>query len=245
MQQENEQAYLEVEGINTFYGKSHILFDVSLDVKGKGQVVCLMGRNGAGKSTTLKSVMGWAIPKSGSIKFRGMEIAGKKAHEIAVLGIGMVPEDRRIFSDLTVGDNLRLAIRLSEKAKRPMMWGEEKVFYLFPILKDFYFRRGGDLSGGQQQMLSIARTLMMNPDLLLLDEAAEGLAPIIVKEMAEQLLEVKKEGVTMILTEQQHLDFAMKLADYAYIIDKGEIKFHGSMSEIGENEELKHKYLAV
>ena len=189
--------------------------------------------------------MGWIIPKNGSIRLGKTELAGKSAHEVARLGVGLVPEDRRIFSDLSVGDNLKLGTRLSHLCKRPVRWNEERIFDLFPVLKDFYVRRGGDLSGGQQQMLSIARGLMTNPNLLLLDEPAEGLAPIIVKEMGAKLGKVKQEGMTMILAEQQHLDFMLKLGDYGYVIDKGEIKFHAPLSEIKDNEEIKRKFLAV
>jgi branched-chain amino acid transport system ATP-binding protein len=240
-----QEVFLKVERINTYYGKSHILFDVSLEVEKPGDVVCLIGRNGAGKTTTLRSIVGWTAPRKGSVQFRGTEIAGQSAHQITRLGIGIVPEDRRIFADLTVGENLKLGSRLSTRRGRTMIWKEEGIFGIFPILKEFYTRRGGDLSGGQQQMLSIARTLLMNPDLLLLDEPAEGLAPIIVKELGIQLLKVKEEGLTMILTEQQHLDFMMKLGDYGYIIDKGEIKYHAPLGEIKDNEEIKLKFLAV
>lgn len=240
-----QAKFLKVSGLNAFYGKSHILFDMDLSIDQKGQSICLMGRNGAGKTTTLLALMGWIRGVKGSVRFRGKEVVRQKPHRLARLGFGLVPEDRRIFADLTVGENLKLGLAMAKKWDRQMVWDQERIFNLFPMLKESYNRPGGDLSGGMQQMLTIGRTLAMNPDLLLLDEPSEGLAPIVVKEMAERLLQVKDAGMTMIITEQQHLQFVRKLAEVAYIIDKGQIKYSGSVEEILENQELKKKYLAV
>lgn len=233
---------LEATGINTFYGPSHILFDVNLHIN-EGEVIAFMGRNGGGKTTTILSIMGIVPPRSGSIKYMGEEITGKKPFAIARRGIGLVPEDRRIFPTLTVLENLQLAIKDSKKGGTN--WTVEKVFDFFPALKTFSNRRGQTLSGGEQQMLSIARALVGNPQIMLLDEPAEGLAPLIVKMLVELLLQIKEQGMSMLLTEQQHLKFAMTLSDRVYIIDKGEIKYHGESKEFQENEELKKKYLAV
>jgi branched-chain amino acid transport system ATP-binding protein len=233
---------LEATGINTFYGPSHILFDVDLYLN-EGEVIALMGRNGSGKTTTILSIMGITPPRSGSIKYMGEEITSKKPFIIARKGIGFVPEDRRIFPSLTVLENLQLAIKSSKKGGTN--WKVEKAFDFFPVLKTFSNRRGQTLSGGEQQMLSIARALVGNPQIMLLDEPAEGLAPLIVKMLVELLLQIKEQGIPMLLTEQQHLKFAMTLSDRVYIIDKGEIKYHGESKEFQENEELKKKYLAV
>lgn len=232
---------LEVARINTFYGPSHILFDVDLYIN-EGEVIALMGRNGAGKTTTILSIMGITPPRSGSIRYLEEEIAGKPPFVIARKGIGFVPEDRRIFPNLTVLENLQLARKNSPIGTR---WTAEKIFDFFPVLNTFSNRRGQTLSGGEQQMLSIARALIGNPQIILLDEPAEGLAPLIVKMLEELLLQIKKQGIPMLLTEQQHLKFAMTLSDRVYIIDKGEIKYHGQSNEFQENEELKKKYLAV
>lgn len=232
---------LAVQNINTYYGLSHILFDVSLNVN-QGEVVVLLGRNGAGKTTTMLSIMGLNAPKSGRVVYGGQDITGWEPYKIARLGIGYVPEDRKIFPDLTVLDNLE-AGRKVPKGKAPS-WTVERIYDLFPILKDFSHRAGGTLSGGQRQMLTIARTLMGNPDLLLLDEPTEGLAPLVVKMLGEFLEVIKKEGVTVLLSEQ-NLKFALKHADRAYIVDNGIIKYQGGIAELGRNEEIKKKYLAV
>jgi len=232
---------LEVEKINTFYGLSHILFDVSINV-GKGEVVVLLGRNGAGKTTTMLSIIGLNPPKSGQVKYHGQKINGLPPYKIARLGVGFVPEDRKIFPDLTVQGNLEVGQKLS--TDKSINWTIERIYKLFPILKDFSQRSGGNLSGGQRQMLTIARTLMGNPDLLLLDEPSEGLAPLVVRELGTLIQTIKEEGMTVLLSEQ-NLKFALKLADRAYILDNGMIKYQGSIAELSRNEEVKKRYLAV
>jgi len=232
---------LMVEGINTYYGSSHILFDVSLAIHA-GEVVVLLGRNGAGKTTTLKSIMGLTPPKTGSITFRGEQIGGLPSYRIARRGMGFVPEDRVIFPDLTVRENLEIAQKKTGEGIPP--WTMEKIFGFFPVLEKFQKRDGGTLSGGEQQMLTIARTLMGNPELLLLDEPVEGLAPLIVRMMGEIINQIKNQGVTLLVSEQ-NVKFSLKIAKNAYIIDKGTIRYQGSVAELWENEEIKKKYLAV
>lgn len=232
---------LEVEKINTFYGLSHVLFDVSLGVD-SGEVVVLLGRNGAGKTTTMLSIMGLNPPKSGTVTFRGERIDGLPPYQVARLGIGFVPEDRRIFPDLTVYANLDVGRKASrDQAAR---WTTDRIYQLFPVLEKFAGRRGGTLSGGEQQMLTISRTLMGDPDLLLLDEPSEGLAPIVVQTLGQAVDLIKKEGLTILLSEQNS-KFALKYGDRAYIVDNGAIKYQGSMSELEQNEEIKKRYLAV
>ncbi|UCD82529.1 MAG: ABC transporter ATP-binding protein [Desulfobacterales bacterium] len=232
---------LSVQNINTFYGLSHILFDVSLQVD-RGEVVVLLGRNGAGKTTTMLSIMGINAPKSGNITYKGRDITGLRPYQIARLGIGFVPEDRRIFPDLTVYANLDVGRKTSKNKTKK--WSLERIYKLFPILKDFSNRHGGTLSGGEQQMLTIARTLMGDPDFLLLDEPSEGLAPLIVRVLGDFIQVIKKEGVTVLLSEQ-NTKFALKNADRAYIVDNGAIKYEGSIIELEQNEEIKKRYLAV
>jgi branched-chain amino acid transport system ATP-binding protein len=232
---------LVVQNINSFYGLSHILFDVSLEVD-RGEVVVLLGRNGAGKTTTMLSIMGLNPPKSGRVIYRGQDITGWASYKIARRGIGYVPEDRKIFPDLTVLGNLDVGRRVP-KGKAPS-WPLTRIYELFPVLKDFSHRAGGTLSGGQRQMLTIARTLMGNPELLLLDEPTEGLAPLVVKMLGEFLEVIKREGVTVLLSEQ-NLKFALAHADRAYIVDNGIIKYQGSIKELSANDEVKKKYLAV
>jgi branched-chain amino acid transport system ATP-binding protein len=230
---------LEVNGIHTYYGTSHILCDISLVVE-KGEAVCLLGRNGAGKTTTLKSIIGLTPPRRGSIKFKGAEIARKAPYQIAQMGIGFVPDDRRIFPDLTVRQNILVARRERSGA----IWNIDLIYSLFPKLKQLESHQGTQLSGGEQQMLTIARTLMTNPELLLLDEPGEGLAPLVVKAMKDQLLEIKKLGVTMLICEH-NVGMAMALSDRAYVMDKGVIRYQGSIDELRSNEEVKKKYLMV
>jgi branched-chain amino acid transport system ATP-binding protein len=240
---------LEVEGIHTFYGLSHILFGVSLRVE-PGEVICLLGRNGAGKTTTLKSIMGLTPPKQGSIRFKGEEITGKEPYLLARKGIGYVPDDRRIFADLTVGENLEIATRSSEPfdyaqdKTRFVRWDKERVYELFPALKEIESRKGGCLSGGEQKMLAIARALMGNPELLLLDEPTEGLAPMLVRALEEQIRKLRETGLTVLLAEQ-NVRSALRLGDRGYIIDNGQIRYQGSIEELRENEEVRKKYLLV
>ncbi len=225
---------LAVEGIHTFYGLSHILFDVSLKVD-IGQVVCLLGRNGAGKTTTMKSIMGLSPPAEGRIWFNQEDVTGTAPFRLARKGIGYVPDDRRIFADLTVGENLEIAAR-----KGPVggEWDKEKVYELFPALKDLDGRGGGLLSGGEQKMLAIARALMTNPQFLLLDEPTEGLAPVLVRSLGERIKKLKEIGLTVLLAEQ-NIKFTLGLSDYGYIIDNGRIKYQGTVSELTDNEEVK------
>jgi len=232
---------LQVQGINTFYGLSHILFDVSLQVD-RGEVVVLLGRNGAGKTTTMRSIMGLTPPKQGTVTFNGKDITGLAPYKVARIGIGFVPEDRRIFPDLTVQANLDVGNRKSKD--KGNKWTAERIYGLFPRLKELAGRRGGNLSGGEQQMLTIARTLMGNPDLILLDEPSEGLAPIIVRVVGDFLEILKQEGITVLLSEQ-NVKFALKHSDRCYIVDNGHIKYEGSVADLEKNEEVKKKYLAV
>jgi branched-chain amino acid transport system ATP-binding protein len=234
---------LAVKEINTFYGLSHILFGVSLEVKQR-ETVCILGRNGVGKTTTLRSIMGLAPPRSGSIKFMGEEIKGRQPFDIYRLGIGLVPEDRIIFPDLTVHENLEIAIKKGKRRESMEGWTIEKVHGLFPILKARDKQWGGTLSGGEQQMLTIARTLMGNPRLLLLDEPSEGLAPLVVKAIEEQILLLKKDGMTILLSEQNS-NFALKISDRGYILEKGLVAWQGGISELKGNPEIMKNYLGL
>ncbi len=234
-------AFLELDSVNTYYGRSHILFDMSLSVE-KGEVVSLIGRNGAGKSTTFRSIIGLTPPEEGEVRFKDARVSGLRAYQICRLGIGFVPEDRRCFADLTVRENLEVAARREKQVSNP--WTVAKIYALFPRLRERETNLGSQLSGGEQQMLTIARTLMTNPELLLLDEPSEGLAPLIVALLAEMILEIRQEGVTVLLAEQ-NLHFCAKVSDRAYVIDKGSLKYHGTMSDLLANEEIKAKYLAV
>ena len=231
---------LEVKEINTFYGLSHILFELSLDVY-EGETVCILGRNGVGKTTTLRSIMGLTPPRSGSIKFCGEEIRGKQSFEIARRGIGFVYENRMIFPDLTVRENLEIA---TQRRKNPEEWTLEKAYRLFPVLKERDKQWGGTLSGGEQQMLTIARTLMGNPRLLLLDEPSEGLAPLVVRAIEEQVLALKKEGMTILLSEQNS-SFALKVSDRAYILEKGIVTWQGDIAELKSKPEIMKNYLGI
>ena len=232
---------LQVEKINTFYGSSQILFDVSLEVS-LGEVVGLLGRNGAGKTTTLRSIMGLTRPKRGNISFKGKDIFGKPTYKIAKMGIGYVPEDRIIFPDLSVLDNLNLASKTSSGSTNG--WRIERVFGLFPVLKARAHQNGGTLSGGEQQMLTIARTLMGNPELILVDEPTEGLAPLLVNEVRKLILAIAETGTTILLSEQ-NIKFSLKSSKRVYIIEKGEIQYEGSVENLRENESIMKKYLAV
>ena len=231
---------LEVTGIHTYYGLSHILFGVSLVVP-RGEIVCLLGRNGAGKSTTMKSIMGMNPPRKGTVKFMGEDVTTKKPYQHVRQGIGYVPDDRRVFADLTVGENLEISER------RPIgdvRWDKESVYDFFPALGRINSRKAGFLSGGEQQMLTIARALMTNPVFLLLDEPTEGLAPMIVKDLEHQISLLRDKGLTVLLAEQNQ-KVAMRLSDQGYVIDNGTIKYHGSVNDLRENEEIRNKYLLV
>jgi branched-chain amino acid transport system ATP-binding protein len=234
---------LEVKEINTFYGLSHILFSVSLAVR-EGETVCLLGRNGVGKTTTFRSIMGLTPPRSGSIQFMDKEIRGKQPFQIYRAGIGWVPEDRLIFPDLTVRENLEIGAKKAPKEKAVEGWTVEKVHQLFPVLKSRDGQWGGTLSGGEQQMLTIARTLMGNPRLLLMDEPSEGLAPLVVRAIGEQTLALKKEGMTILLSEQNS-SFALKVSDRAYILEKGHVMWQGDIGELKSKPEIMKNYLGV
>lgn len=232
---------LEINHLFTSYGFCQVLFDVSLHID-EGEIVSILGRNGMGKTTTLRSIMGLTPPQSGSIKWMGKEILGKPAHLIAKMGIGFVPEDRRIFADLTVWENLDVAVKASKRQRGS--WMVEKVFDFFPALKPIQNRKGGYLSGGEQQMLTIARTLMGNPSLLLLDEPSEGLAPLIVKQLGEQITNLRRDGITILMCEQNTL-FSVSLSDRVYILEKGRVCYQGSVDEFRENDEVCQAYITL
>jgi branched-chain amino acid transport system ATP-binding protein len=232
---------LEVEGLHAHYGRAHILDDVSFGV-GRGEVVALMGRNGAGKSTTLKCIIGLVRPSAGRLRFDGHDIAGGPPHAICRLGLGYVPEERRIFPELTVRENLEVG-RRPPRAGAPA-WTPEHLFSLFPNLAGLQGRQAGRTSGGEQQMLTIARTLMGNPRAILLDEPSEGLAPVIVRQMGTTVRELKQGGLTVLLSEQ-NLRFARTVADRALIIEKGRIRYAGTMEELAADEAVRATYLTV
>jgi len=232
---------LQVNEINAFYGQAKILSDVSFDVKA-GEVVALLGRNGAGKSTTMKTLMGMVRSTVGRVSFLGQDIYGTPGHQICKMGLGYVPEERRIFTDLTVMENLEVG-RQDNREGFPF-WTPEKLFTLFPNLSELKRRRGGQMSGGEQQMLSIARTLMGNPAAILLDEPSEGIAPVIVEQMAKTILALKREGIAILLSEQ-NLHFAKLVSDRAVILEKGSVRYQGSIVELDNNPEIRDAYLAV
>lgn len=234
-------AFLELHEVNTFYDVFQALFDVSLGLE-EGEAVCLLGRNGAGKTTTLSSIVGLNPPRSGHITFRGAAIIGKRPYQIARMGVGFAPENRLIFQDLTVRDNLELGCR--NKSRRGLLNAFDKVYGLFPRLKDLKDRQGGTLSGGEQQMLTIARALMGGPDLLLLDELTTGLAPIVVQLLKAQIAHLKQEKLTILLTEQNAL-FALDICERVYVIDKGMIVYEGRVEELRQNRNLMQQYLGV
>jgi len=241
MTEELHYPILIVDQINTFYGQSHVLQEVSLSING-GEVVCLLGRNGVGKTTTLRSIMGLTPPQSGQILFKGIPVARKPSFQIARMGIGYMPDDRRIFPDLTLFENLEIARRLSSKGK--VQWTFEKVYNLFPTFVDMKTRKGTQLSGGEQKMLAMGRALMKNPDLLLLDEPSEGLAPLIVQNLVEVIGRIRNEGVTILLADQ-NLKFCRRTSDRGYILEKGMVQHQGMMEEIWQNEEIVKKYLVI
>ena len=232
---------LEVAGLDAFYGRARVLEEVALAVE-PGEVMAVMGRNGAGKSTTLKAIIGVVPPAAGSVRFAGEDVAGRAPHEIARLGVGWVPEDRRIFTDLTVAENLEVG-RRAPRAGAPA-WTPEKLFALFPNLAAMRDRPGGRMSGGEQQMLTIARTLMGNPSCVLLDEPSEGLAPVIVEQMAATILALKREGLTVLLCEQ-NLHFARAVSDRAVILEKGRVRWEGAMAALMADEGARRQFLSV
>ena len=231
---------LEVEAINTYYGKSHILQDISLNVNA-GEVVALLGRNGVGKTTTLRSIMGLTPPRSGEIRFKGDPSAGSPAYVMAKKGIAYMPDDLRIFPDLTCAENLEIARRLSGRSG---YWNRERVETLFPVLGERPGQMGLNLSGGEKKMLSMGRTLMANPDLILLDEPSEGLAPLIVANLVEIIREIQKKGMTILLADQ-NLKFCRRVCERGYIIEKGRIVHADTMEAIWDDEEVIQKYLVI
>ena len=239
-------AVLEVEGLNAWYGAARVLFDLSLRV-GRGEVVALMGRNGAGKSTAIKTVMALTGRRSGTVGFCGRDISRLRPYEIARLGIGFVPEDRRIFSDLTVAENLdvgRQPPRRFPDGRPAPLWTERKLYDLFPNLAGMANRRGAEMSGGEQQMLTVARTLMGNPLLVLLDEPSEGVAPIIVEQMANTITELKQEGLSVLLSEQ-NIHFAALVSDRAYVLEKGQVQWQGRMAELMKDTAVQRALLSM
>ena len=234
------EIILSVEDIYTYYGLSQVLFGVSLQVA-RGECVCLLGRNGVGKTTTMRSIIGLTPPRRGRVVWKGHDVAGRPPYQIARAGIGFIPEDRRIFADLTVWENLDVA---SRGARNGGGWTVERVFDLFPKLRELMNRQGGFLSGGEQQMLTIARTLMGNPELLLLDEPSEGLAPLVVKALLDDIRALKERGVTILLAEQG-VDFSLALADRVYILEKGTIRYTGRAAELRDNQELRNRLLSI
>ena len=230
---------LRVQDVYTAYGLSQVLFGVNLQVI-RGECVCLLGRNGVGKTTTMRSIMGLTPPTRGRVEWKGRDITRRAPYQIAKLGIGFVPEDRRIFADLTVWENLDVATRRTPGGGFTV----ERVYELFPKLAELRDRQGGFLSGGEQQMLTIARTLMGNPELLLLDEPSEGLAPLVVEHLGEQIGRLKREGLTILLAEQ-NVDFSLDLADRVYVLEKGAVRYEGSAQAFRADESIRHQYLAL
>jgi branched-chain amino acid transport system ATP-binding protein len=238
---EENSALLQVDGIHTFIGKSHILHGVSIEIE-QGTITALLGRNGVGKSTTLKSIIGLTSPQQGSVRFRGQEIAGMRAYKICRLGIGYVPEERRIFPNLTVRQNLLMGVLPNQHLQDP--WTIDRVYGYFPQLGLRDRQKGGRLSGGEQQMLTIGRTLMGNPELILVDEPTEGLSPLMVDAVVQILRDVNEIGCTVLVVEHA-LDVALDLASRAYVMSKGEIVFRGTQEDVYATEEVRKKYLEV
>ena len=241
----SEAPALAVDRLSAWYGTAHILFDMSFTV-GRGEVVALMGRNGAGKSTTMKAVMGLLPRRSGTVHVNGRDVSALKPFEIARLGMGFTPEDRRIFYDLTVLENLDVGVRPPRTtiAGAPATWTVEAVFELFPNLAELRHRRGGHMSGGEQQMLTIARTLMGNPLVILLDEPSEGIAPVIVERIADTIVQLKRSGLSILLSEQ-NVGFAEAVSDRAYMLEKGQIHWTGTTAELAANPEVQRNYLVL
>ncbi len=240
------ETLLEARGLTAWYGAAQVLFGVDIDVR-RGEVVALMGRNGAGKSTTLKALIGMLAKRKGNIRFLGHDLSKSEPHVAARLGLGFVPEDRRIFTDLTVMENLEVgrqpARQWADGSAAPV-WTPESLFKLFPNLGEMPQRPGGRMSGGEQQMLTVARTLMGNPYLVLLDEPSEGVAPVIVEQMAHMILALKAQGVSILLSEQ-NMHFAELVSDRAYVLEKGQIRYQASMAELAANDEVRRNYLSV
>jgi branched-chain amino acid transport system ATP-binding protein len=239
-------SMLAIENLSAWYGAARILYDLRLEV-GRGEVVALMGRNGAGKSTTIKSIMGLIGERRGTVHFNGEDISRRQSYEIARRGLGYAPEDRRIFADLTVMENLdvgRQPPRRFADGQAAPAWTPQRLFALFPNLSEMPDRLGGRMSGGEQQMLTVARTLMGNPLLVLLDEPSEGVAPLIVEQMANTIVELKKEGLSILLSEQ-NVHFARLVSDRVYVLEKGQIRWHGSMNALMDNQEVQRAYLTV
>ena len=232
---------LELQGVNSFYGRAHILRDLEFKVA-EGEVVSLLGRNGAGKTTTVKSIMQLVTPATGSVRFDGHELTDIPTHRVAKLGVGYVPEERRIFTDLTISENLEVGRQPAREGV--IEWTTDILFELFPNLAERRTNRGKALSGGEQQMLSIARTLMGNPRLLLLDEPSEGIAPVIVEQMAQTILKLKAEGLPVLLSEQ-NLHFARLVSDRAVIIEGGEKKYDGTFADLDAQPEIREAFLSV
>ena len=230
---------LAVEDLYTAYGLSQVLFGVTLEVR-QGECVCLLGRNGVGKTTTMRSIIGLTPPSRGRVVWKGDEVTGKAPYQISRAGIGFIPEDRRIFAELTVWENLDVAAR----GRRNGGWTVDRVCELFPKLRELMGRQGGFLSGGEQQMLTIARTLMGNPELLLLDEPSEGLAPLVVQHLKEQIARLKADGLTILLAEQ-NVEFSLDLADRVYVLEKGHIRYQGTAREFRANDAIRQQYLAL
>ena len=233
--------FLNIDGLDVFYGTSQILFGLSFAVR-RGETTALLGRNGAGKSTTFKAIAGIAPPRQGTIQFMGQDIAGESPTRIARLGIGYVPEDRQVFPEHTVDDNLRIGAKTGPDGERA--WTLERIYDFFPILAERRTRMAGRMSGGEQQILTVARTLMGNPDLILLDEPSEGLAPIIVQRIGDLIGELRKSGVSILMAEQ-NMHFCLKVVTHAVVIDKGEIRFIGTVQELRDDEDVKTRYLSV
>ena len=241
-----DEPLLSVRHLSAWYGRAQALFDVSFEVR-RGEVVALMGRNGAGKSTTMKSIMGMIDRREGSVRFMDAELLDCSTHEIARTGLGFVPEDRRIFTELTVLENLEVGRQVARQwpdGSPVPVWTQDKIFSLFPNLGEMPHRPGGRMSGGEQQMLTVARTLMGNPYLVMLDEPSEGVAPVIVEQMAQMVLSLKSQGVSILLSEQ-NLFFADMVCDRAYVLDKGQVCFSGSMGELVGDERLRHVFLGA
>jgi len=234
-------ALLEVDRLCAGYGRAQILFDVGLQV-GAGEAVALLGRNGAGKSTTLKTIMGLIEPTSGTVRFSGHDITGWPSHRIARLGLGWVPEDRRIFTDLTVLQNLELGRQAARGQSAP--WTVQRLFELFPNLAAMPDRPGASMSGGEQQMLTVARTLMGNPQLVLFDEPSEGVAPVIVEQMARSINEMKRQGLAVLVCEQ-NLEFVAAICDRACVLEKGQVRFDGSMADLQADAGIRRELLGI